>query len=336
MAILYISHRMAEVERLADRVTVLRDGHWIGELDARAPGDLARGQLVSMMVGRALGDFYQRRSGAPAQEVALELHNVASAGVRPSSLRVKRGEVLGLAGLVGAGRTELARLIFGLDRMTGGQMTLHGQAYAPHSPAEAMRRRVAYLPEDRKQQGLFLELSVQTNLLPEDRKQQGLFLELSVQTNLMVADLARHSRRGLLNMAALAHATHAAMARLAIRAASAAIAVGHLSGGNQQKVLLARMLEFGPQLLILDEPTRGVDIGAKTEIYRLIAELADAGLAIVFISSELPEVIGVADRVAVMREGQVVAELTGAAISQENIMIHATDATDAIEAGSAI
>jgi len=317
MAILYISHRMAEVERLADRVTVLRDGHWIGELDAREPGGLARAQLVSMMVGRPLGDFYPRRSRAPANDdVVLDCRNVASAHVRPSNLCVKRGEVLGLAGLVGAGRTELARLIFGLDRLTGGQMTLQGQPYTPRSPAAAMHRRVAYLPED--------------------RKQQGLFLEASVQTNLMAADLARHARHGLLDMAALSRATQAAIAHLHIRTPNADIAVGRLSGGNQQKVLLARMLAFGPQLLILDEPTRGVDIGAKTEIYRVISQLADAGLPIIFISSELPEVIGVADRVAVMREGRVVAELTGAAITQENILIHATDAADTADAAATI
>jgi len=310
MAILYISHRMAEVDRLADRVTVLRDGRWVGELPR---GGWARGQLVSMMVGRPLGDFYQRQQqrqeGAPATDVVLALHHAASARVRPSRLEIKRGEILGLAGLVGAGRTELARLIFGLDRLTGGTMTLNGQPYAPRSPGQAMQHRIAYLPED--------------------RKQQGLFLDLSVQTNLMVADLARHARRGLLDMAALERVTHEAIAHLNIRTASAAIAVGHLSGGNQQKVLLARMLAFGPQLLILDEPTRGVDIGAKMEIYRVIAQLADGGMPIIFISSELPEVIGMADRVAVMREGQIVAELTGPDMTQENILTHATDAAEA-------
>jgi len=314
MAILYISHRMNEVDRLADRVTVLRDGQRIGELARGELTNNGRGKLVSMMVGRPLGDFYQRRRGAPADEVAFEITDLAGARVKPSSLTVKRGEILGLAGLVGAGRTELARLIFGLDRVTSGTMRLAGAPYAPHSPGEAMRQRVAYLPED--------------------RKREGLFLELSILTNLMAADLARHRRHGLLDMAALARATRASMAHLAIRAPGHDASVGRLSGGNQQKVLLARMLAFGPQLLILDEPTRGVDIGAKMEIYRVIQQLADEGLPIIFISSELPEIIGVADRVAVMREGRIVTELTGADISQENILTHATDAADPLRANT--
>jgi len=313
MAILYITHRMAEVDRLAERVTVLRDGRWVGEL---ARHQITRNKLVSMMVGRPLGDFYQRQkhhqahsqtqSNAPEGDIVLELNNVSGQHVQASSLTVKRGEVLGLAGLVGAGRTALARLIFGLDRLSTGSMRLLGEPYAPRSPGEAMQRRIAYLPED--------------------RKQQGLFLELSIQTNLMLADLARYTKGGLLDMAALQHASHKAIEQLAIRAPSSAMAVGRLSGGNQQKVLLARMLAFG--LLILDEPTRGVDIGAKMEIYRCIGELAEASMPILFISSELPEIIGVADRVAVMREGRVVTELTGAAITQENILTHATDAAE--------
>jgi len=308
MAILYITHRMAEVDRLADRVTVLRDGRWVGEL---ARDQITRSKLVSMMVGRPLGDFYQRQQhkNNPAEgDVVLALKNVCGQHVRASNLTVKRGEVLGLAGLVGAGRTALARLIFGLDQINAGSMQLLGKPYAPRTPAEAMQRRVAYLPED--------------------RKQQGLFLELSIQTNLMMADLARHSKGGLLDMAALQRASRKAIEQLAIRTPSSAMAVGRLSGGNQQKVLLARMLAFGPRLLILDEPTRGVDIGAKMEIYRCIGELAEAGMPIIFISSELPEIIGVADRVAVMREGRVVTELSGAAITQENILTHATDAAE--------
>ena len=218
------------------------------------------------------------------------------------------GEVLGLAGLVGAGRTELARLIYGADPKAGGEVLLEGHPIDIKSPQDALDHGVAYLTEDRKGQGLFLDMSVLENI------------------NLGV--IARDSRRGgILDLAAGKRRAQDAIKALTIRVASPSVGVGSLSGGNQQKALLSRWLEIQPKVLILDEPTRGVDIGAKSEIYRIIDELARKGLGVLVISSELPEVIGICDRVLVMREGHIEGEVGGPggrAITQENIMAYAT------------
>jgi ribose transport system ATP-binding protein len=306
LAIIYISHRMAEVYALADRVTVLRDGSFVGEL-AREEIDSER--IVQMMVGRSLGEFYQHTRMAPeraaALPVVLQVQDLAGGKVKPSSFAVRAGEVLGFAGLVGAGRTELARLLFGADPRSGGHVLLEGQAVQIDEPRAAMRAGIAYVPEDRKGQGLFLQMAVGAN------------------ATMNVA--GRHSRMGLVRSAALDDVARGAIQRLNVKVAHPQVAVGKLSGGNQQKVLLARWLEIAPKVLILDEPTRGVDIYAKSEIYQLVHKLAEQGVAVVVISSELPEVIGICDRVLVMREGVITGELAGAAITQEAIMHLATD-----------
>ena len=309
IALLYISHRMAEIYELSDRVSVLRDGSDVGTLDRAG---LSAEALVKMMVGRDLSSFYTKDHAAAGTRgpVAMEVQGITDGGrrVHPCSFAVHRGEVLGIAGLVGSGRTELARLIYGADRKAGGSVRLDGKLVAIDQPADALAHGIAYLTEDRKALGLFLDLSCGTNI------------------NLGV--IARDAKAGgtLDRQAAQRRSAQAFMA-MRVRAASPAVAVGSLSGGNQQKVLLSRWLETGPAVLILDEPTRGVDVGAKSEIYRIIDELARRGIGVLVISSELPEIIGVCDRVLVMREGRIAGELGGPGgdpITQEAIMTFGT------------
>ena len=307
LAIIYISHRMAEVYELAERVSVLRDGGYVGTLTH----DEAKPEaIVRMMVGRDLSSFYKKEHrGGSTGRVVLQVENLADGHrVKNGSFVLHEGEVLGLAGLVGAGRTELARLIYGAEHRTAGTVKLEGRAVAFATPGEAIDGGVVYLTEDRKAQGLFLDMSVGDNInlavIGRDAKAGGW------------RDLARARTRAI-----------AAIKALTIRVPGPEVAVGALSGGNQQKVLLSRLLETQPKVLILDEPTRGVDIGAKSEIYRIIDDLAKAGAAILVISSELPEVVGIADRVVVMREGETVGEVggsSGTAITEENIMALAT------------
>ncbi|MDR3495705.1 MAG: sugar ABC transporter ATP-binding protein [Ancalomicrobiaceae bacterium] len=310
MAIIYISHRMNEVYELADRVSVLRDGGYVGTL-TRA--ELSAERLVKMMVGRDISGFYKKAQGEHHKTGALmlEVKDFADGRrVKNVSLTVRAGEVVALAGLVGSGRTELARLVFGADKRISGDLWLEGQRVELHSPSAALATGVAYLTED--------------------RKAQGLFLDMSVHDNINLAVFGRDAGRGgVLDLGSAARRATTAIEVLKIRVAGPHVEVGTLSGGNQQKVLLSRLLETAPRVLLLDEPTRGVDIGAKSEIYRLIDELAARGVAILVISSELPEVVGISDRVVVMRDGIVAGELDGSAeapITQEAIMELATGA----------
>ncbi|HTH62118.1 MAG TPA: sugar ABC transporter ATP-binding protein [Paraburkholderia sp.] len=306
LAIIYITHRMAEVYELSDRVSVLRDGAYIGTLERDA---LSPDRLVSMMVGRDISGFY-KKAHAPYDpgKVVLSVRNVADGRrVRGCSLDLHAGEVLGIAGLVGAGRTELARLIFGAEPRVSGDIAIDGRTLHVHTPRDAIDAGLVYLTEDRKHQGLFLDMSVRDNI------------------NVTVS--GRDARLGVLDRTRGAARAQEAIRTLSIRVPDARVSVGALSGGNQQKVLLSRLLETHPRVLILDEPTRGVDIGAKSEIYRIINDLSKSGVGIIVISSELPEIIGVADRVLVMREGVFAGELggyTGKPISQEAIIGLAT------------
>jgi ribose transport system ATP-binding protein len=308
IALIYISHRMAEVYELADRVTVLRDGSYAGSLDHT---EINAESIVRMMVGRDLSTFYTKEHDPDVvhPHVVLEVRSITDGGrrVKPCSFQLNKGEVLGLAGLVGAGRTELARLIYGIDRKAAGTVTLEGRELAINNPAQALEQGIAYLTEDRKALGLFLDMSCGANV------------------NLGV--IGRDARGGLLlDLARGRQRARDAFRNLRVRAASALVSVGSLSGGNQQKILLARLLETGPKVLILDEPTRGVDVGAKSEIYRIIDELARKGLAVLVISSELPEIVGICDRVLVMREGSIVGAVggrDGEPINQQNIMAYA-------------
>ncbi len=318
LAIIYISHRMAEIYELSDRVSVLRDGEYVGMLERDA---LSAEALVKMMVGRDLSGFYKKEHAAyDPGAVVMRVRDMADGKrVKPCSFDLHAGEVLGIAGLVGAGRTELARLIFAADPRTSGTLEVAGKAITDlRNPADAIRAGVVYLTEDRKAQGLFLDMSVRDNI------------------NVCACVPDAHAG-GVLDRGRGAQRAIEAIRSLSIRVASGKVNVGALSGGNQQKVLLARLLEVKPHVLILDEPTRGVDIGSKSEIYRIINELAKAGVGIVVISSELPEIIGTCDRVLIMREGELVAEVGGASaqeISQERIIDLATGSENAAAAAA--
>lgn len=310
VAIVYISHRMDEIFQISDRITVLRDGQWISSCPI---GETNPDLLVKQMVGREITDLFQRKrssaasSPAPAhsRKPVLELAGVSDMHtVKNVSLRIYPGEIVGLAGLVGAGRTELFRTIFGVSKLTGGQIFLDGEPVSIKSPIDAIRYGIAHVPESRKEQGLFPNLSVKENIImnrmPHYRKAKVL------QYSRMEAESDRLIRE------------------LGVKTASPEQNVMGLSGGNQQKVVIARWLSIGPKVLLLDEPTRGVDVGAKTEIHKIICELAEKGLAVLMVSSELPEVLGVSDRILVMHEGRIRAELSREEATQEQIMYYAT------------
>lgn len=315
LAIVYVSHRMAEIYELSDRVSVLRDGTYVGTL-ARA--ELSADSLVRMMVGRDISGFYKKehRPFDPGK-VVMSVRNFSDGRrVKPSGFDLHTGEVLGIAGLVGAGRTELARLIFGADERISGEIEIDGVPVSIRTPLDAINAGIVYLTED--------------------RKGRGLFLDMSVRDNINVCACSRDARTGgVMNLTRANERANGAIRELEIKVPNSKVNVGALSGGNQQKVLLSRLLEIHPKVLILDEPTRGVDIGAKSEIYRIINELAKRGVAVIVISSELPEVVGTADRVLVMREGELVGELggySGRPITQESIIELATGAGGESEA----
>jgi ribose transport system ATP-binding protein len=307
LAIIYISHRMGEIYELADFVSVLRDGTAVGTIDR---AELSAETLVRMMVGRDLASFYKKAHSAGRGGVIFSVRGMRDGRrVHDCGLDLHEGEVLGIAGLVGAGRTEFARLIYGADRSLAGEATLDGKPLTIRTPGDAIAAGIVYLTEDRKRLGLFLDMSVRENI------------------NLGVIGLDA-MRGGRLNFPAAARRAADAITALGIRVVADMINVGALSGGNQQKVLLARLLETKPRVLILDEPTRGVDIGAKSEIYRLIDSLARAKVGVIVISSDLPEVVGICDRVLVMREGRIAGEVggDGRPIAQEDIIAIATGA----------
>jgi len=308
LAIIYISHRMDEVYALGDRVTVLRDGTLVGSLDK---SQIRADTIVRMMVGREVSSFYKKDHDPRAMQGAPVLAAVDIADgrrVKGCSLTVRAGEVVGLAGLVGAGRTELAHLIIGASPMTSGHVELEGRTVTIRTPGEALDAGIAYLTED--------------------RKALGLFLDMSCLDNINLAVIGRDAKfGGVLDREKARDRANKAFAALGIRAADVGVTAGALSGGNQQKVLLSRLLATTPKVLILDEPTRGVDVGAKSEIYSIIDNLAKAGTAILVISSDLPEIIGICDRVLVMRSGHIAGEVKRAAnapLSQEDIMALAT------------
>jgi rhamnose transport system ATP-binding protein len=281
--IIYISHRLEEISAIADRVTVLRDGQSIG---TRAVREVDRAELIRLMVGRELAAVFPKR---PVQigETALELRGISSAaaGVKHVSLDVRAGEIVGLAGLVGSGRTQLAETLFGLTPADSGEIRRHGRPVRIQSPADAIACGIGYVPED--------------------RRRHGVVLEMPITANASLANLAAVSRHGLIDKAKERALAQSYVGQLRIKTPSIYAEAGALSGGNQQKVALARWLAIHPGLLILDEPTQGVDVGSKSEIHRLIVELAEQGMAILMISSELPEILGMSDRIAVMHEGTV-------------------------------
>ena len=295
----YISHRLEEVAAIADRATVLRDGRHVA---TRPMAELSRGDLVRLMVGRDVATVETAPAPPATAPDVLTMERVSCRALRLAdiSLRVKAGEIVGLAGLVGAGRTELAHVLFGLTPADAGTIAIDGRAGAIRTPADAVARGVAYVPED--------------------RRQHGVIGPMSVAANTTLASLDRVSRYGLLDRARERTVAAAFVERFAIRAASIDAPVVTLSGGNQQKVALARWLATAPRVLVLDEPTQGVDVGAKAEIHRLIQQLAAEGLGILLISSELTELLGLAHRIGVMRTGRLVGMLDRAEASEENIL----------------
>jgi len=297
VALLYVSHRLDEVLRLADRVAVLRDGAQTGEYPARAA---TVERMVRDMVGQEL-EASIASAPAPVGPPVLAVEGYSRAGLFSGiSFTLRSGEILGLAGLVGAGRSELARALFGLYPPDSGTAQLDGKSYAPESPGAARRSGVAYVPEE--------------------RKRQGFVLDHSLSAGLSIGWLDALSRFGWLRPDAEAARVSAAITKFGIKARSPDQPVGTLSGGNQQKALLARWLECGPRVIILDEPTRGVDVGAKAEIHNLIRQLAAQGTAVLLISSDLPEVQSLSSRLLVMRKGQLTAELSGAEATREKIL----------------
>ncbi|HEY1967869.1 MAG TPA: sugar ABC transporter ATP-binding protein [Pseudonocardia sp.] len=298
VAVIYVSHRMKEVFAVADRVAVLRDGMHVG---TRPVEGLPESELIRMMVGRDLSSLYHDEVARPEPgEVVLDVAGLCSASVTDISLRVRAGEIVGLAGLIGAGRSELAMALVGAEPVTGGTVTFLGKPRRFGSPRDAVRAGIG--------------------LAPEERKAEALFLQRSISENVATAIYDRIRRFRVVDRKLERDTVARFVARLRVRTPSQDQPVANLSGGNQQKVVLARWLARNPALLILDEPTRGVDVGAKSEIYAIIHELAAAGIAILMISSELPEVLGVADRIVVMQNGRITGELARAQATEEGVL----------------
>jgi rhamnose transport system ATP-binding protein len=304
VGIVYISHRLEEIFTISDRITVLRDGHHIttapaSELDAK--------ELVRLMVGRPLNELFTR-SPHSSGEVVLEVRGLSRAGeFEDIELAVRRSEIVGLSGLVGAGRSELAQSIFGIRLPEAGEIRIDGEEVRIHSPQAAMERGIFYVPEE--------------------RRSQGLILPFSIKNNITLSILDRITRWGFVPRAERQTADRFAR-ELSIRGGKISDPVSRLSGGNQQKVVLAKSLAREPSILLLDEPTRGIDVGAKSEIYRLIDNLAKQGKAILLISSELEEVLSMSDRIVVMREGRITGEFKREEATQENVMTAATGGRD--------
>jgi ribose transport system ATP-binding protein len=297
VAIVYISHRMEELLAIGDRVTVLRDGRHVG---TRRIGETTLGELVRMMVGRDLEDHFPKQR-APLGEEVLRVDRLQRRGVlHDVSFALRRGEIVGLAGLMGSGRTELARAIFGADTIDGGRIFVRGEERRIGSP------RVA--------------IDLGLGFLTEDRKQQGLVLVLSVQENVCLPCVGRWSRAGVVNSSRETAAAEKRIAELRIKTPTAQQRVVNLSGGNQQKVVLAKWLCTDADILIFDEPTRGIDVGSKVEIYQLMNQLAARGAAILMISSELPEILGMSDRILVMQGGRIAGEFAAADATQEKLL----------------
>lgn len=298
VALVYISHRLEELSEIADRVTVLRDGALIG---THSMSEMNRETLIRMMVGRELSAVFPKRA-VPIGDVRLEARNLSSrdAGIRNVSLTVRAGEIVGLAGLVGSGRTQFAELLFGLTPADAGQILLNGSEVHIDSPRRAIDLGIGHVPED--------------------RRQHGLIMSMPVAANTTLADLKSISRRGFLDFDAENSTAARSVQLLGVRTASIHASVDTLSGGNQQKVAVGRWLATKPSVLILDEPTQGVDVGAKSEIHALLCDLAEQGLAILMISSELPEILGMSDRIAVMHAGAIAGILDRSEATQEKIL----------------
>ena len=305
LAIIFITHRLEEVFEIADRAIVFRDGRRVGEL--KVPSASAE-QIIGLMVGRALDRSHMHKRRVATQEVVLEVRNLSRKGILDGiSFKLHRGEILGLAGLVGAGRTETARAIFGADRTDTGEIYIDGKLVEINSPDSAVKVGLA--------------------LVPEGRQTQGLILIQTVERNIALPNLDTLSRSNFINRGSIRQLVQKYVEKLNIRTPSLEQRVLNLSGGNQQKVVLAKWLATNPKVLILDEPTRGIDVGAKAEVYAIMNDLVQQGISIVMISSEMPEILAISDRILVMYEGRLMGELTRAEATQERIMTLASGQT---------
>jgi len=299
VSVIYISHRMDEIKRIGDSVTVMRDGQYIDTVDA-ATSDL--NTLISMMVGRKIEKMYERNYCEPG-EVVFETENLTGIRFRNVNIKVRAGEIVSLSGLVGSGRTEVAKAVFGYDPIDSGKVKLMGKEIKKLSPIKSVANGMGFLPED--------------------RKSEGLILPMSISENIVSASLRKIFRSGFLNSRRENEIGEKYVKSLKIATPDAQKVVGDLSGGNQQKVVVGKWLETGCKFLIFDEPTRGIDVGAKSEIYKLLDTLTQQGYGILMISSEMNEVIGISDRVYVMKEGEITGELTRDELTQERIMYYA-------------
>lgn len=300
-AIVFISHRLEELFELADRVTVLRDGAYVG---TKAISEVTRDNLIQMMVGRTLADLFPKLDVEPGP-VVLQVENLTRAGVFQNiSFELRQGEILGMAGLVGAGRTDVARAIFGVAPATSGVIKINGQPVHITNPQQAMNLGLAYVPED--------------------RQHHGLVLPLTISDNITLPILSEFAQGGWMDNRKERQAAQQAATKLEVKAAGMWQKARELSGGNQQKVVLAKWLNTQPRILILDEPTRGIDVGTKAAVHGLMSQLAAQGMAVLMISSELPEILGMSDRILVMREGHLTGQFSRAVATQEKIMVAAT------------
>ena len=304
VGIIYISHRMDEIARITDRVTVMRDGEYVGTVNTK---DTTKDEIIAMMVGRTIYEDPKAASTvAPDAPVVLEVEHLnAGSSVKDVSFKLHKGEILGFSGLMGAGRTEVARLLFGADQKDSGTIRIKGKEVTIKSPQDAIANGIGYLSEDRKRYGCIVDMTIANN---------------TVMTNL---DAYIHS--GLINDGEIVKASDRFVASLKTKTPSSKQLVRNLSGGNQQKVVIAKWLEQNSDILIFDEPTRGIDVGAKSEIYRLMNDLVAQGKSIIMISSELTEVLRMSDRIVVMCEGRKTGELDISQATQERILALATD-----------
>jgi ribose transport system ATP-binding protein len=296
VTIIYISHRMEEIFEIADRVTALRDGKYIATKDI---GQTSIKELISLMVGRELNQTYPDKN-YPIGETIMEIKHLYGNGDEDINLSLRRGEILGLAGLVGCGRTELARVIFGADKMDKGEILIHGKKVHIQLPKDAIKNGIG--------------------LIPEDRKLQGCFLEKQIRWNISIANIRELSSRFIIDGKKETNQASTYKDLLNIKTPSLEQMTKNLSGGNQQKVVLAKTLATNSEILIFDEPTRGIDVGAKHEIYNLMIDLASKGKAILMITSDMPELLGMADRILILHEGKIAGELDKKDFTQDRIL----------------
>ncbi len=300
-AIIFISHKFEEIFEICDYFTVLRDGKYIGEGKV---ADHSIDDIVTMMVGRSLDQMYPKSNAGFGEEI-LKVENLGSDGVfKDISFNLRKGEILGFFGLVGAGRTEVMRAIFGIDKITSGKITLRGKNYKPRFAGDAMKKQIAYVPED--------------------RQNQGVILEMSIARNITLPQINNLSAGGIINSKLEKEVSVEYGSMMEIKATGWNVDADTLSGGNQQKVVLAKWLATKPEVLILDEPTKGIDVATKAAVHKFVSDLASQGLAVVMVSSELPEILGMSDRIIVMHEGEMTAEFTRDEADSDKIIRAAT------------